>query len=120
MSNLEDIKILISNLEKLIINKFDEIDKKKTHFEFIIDIIRTKEFNEKIIGDISEIGTKTVLETIDYNKLLNDGYNGLYYSDNLVRVNSKMAEEDLRSDINHKYVDEIDIGDFPDVIRDFD
>jgi hypothetical protein len=28
MSNLEDIKILISNLEKLIINKFDEIDKK--------------------------------------------------------------------------------------------
>ena len=28
MSNLEDIKILISNLEKLILKKFDEIDKK--------------------------------------------------------------------------------------------
>jgi len=28
MSNLEDIKILISNLEKLILRKFDEIDKK--------------------------------------------------------------------------------------------
>lgn len=28
MSNLEDIKILISNLENLIVKKFDEIDKK--------------------------------------------------------------------------------------------
>jgi hypothetical protein len=28
MSNLEEIKILISNLEKLILTKFDEIDKK--------------------------------------------------------------------------------------------
>ena len=28
MSNLEDIKTLISNLEKLILNKFNEIDKK--------------------------------------------------------------------------------------------
>jgi hypothetical protein len=28
MNNLEEIKILISNLEKLIVTKFDEIDKK--------------------------------------------------------------------------------------------
>lgn len=28
MSNLEDIKILISNLEKLMLQKFEEIDKK--------------------------------------------------------------------------------------------
>jgi hypothetical protein len=93
-------------------------DKKKTHFEFLIDIVRTIEYNDKIVDDSSDIAYKTVLDMIDYTKLLNDGYNGLYYSDNLIRVNSKMAEEDLNFEVAYKYVDKIDIGDFPDVLGD--
>ena len=46
------------------------------------------------------------------------GYNGLYYSDSLIKVNSKMAEEDLNFEMDYKYVDKIDIGDFPDVLGD--
>ena len=94
------------------------IDKRKTHFGFLIDLVRTIEYNDKIIGDPSTICTRTRIGTIDYNKLHNDGYNGLYYSDNLVKVNSKMAEEDFSSDFLYKYVDKIDIDNFPDIIGD--
>jgi len=110
--NLRNLSLVKVHDDKII------IDKKKPHFEFLIDIVRTIEYNDKIVGDSSDIAYKTVLDMIDYTKLLNDGYNGLYYSDKLIKVNSKMDEEDLTSEIDIKYVDKIDIGDFPDVLGD--
>jgi hypothetical protein len=110
--NLRNLSLVKVHDDKII------IDKKKPHFEFLIDIVRTIEYNDKIVGDSSDIAYKTVLDMIDYTKLLNDGYNGLYYSDKLIKVNSKMDEEDLTSEIDSKYVDKIDIVDFPDVLGD--
>lgn len=95
------------------------IDKRKSRFGFLIDIIRTIEYNDKIIGDPSTICTTTRIETIDYVKLRNDGYNGIYYSDSLIRVNSSIEEEDAdtyRRYFEQTFVQKIDIGHFPDII----
>jgi hypothetical protein len=110
--NLRNLSLVKVNDDKII------VDKRKTHFEFLIDIIRTIEYNDKIVGDSSDISHRTVLDMVDYTKLLSDGYNGLYYSDKLVRVNPKIAEEDLNYEMDYKYVDKIDIGDFPDILGD--
>jgi len=95
------------------------IDNRKTRFGFLIDIIRTIEYNDKIIGDSSTICTTTSIETIDYTKLRNDGYNGIYYSDSLIRVNSSIEDADTyRRYFEQTFVQKIDICDFPDIIGD--
>ena len=75
MSNLEDIKILISNLEKLIINKFDEIDKK------IDALIEYNNNNDNKIDEI-KVECKKMGSHIDF---VEDTYNVLQTPLNFVK-----------------------------------
>jgi predicted nuclease with TOPRIM domain len=53
MNNLEDIKLQISNLEKLILKKFDEIDKKLDEINEKLDTLI--EYNNNNDAKINEI-----------------------------------------------------------------
>jgi hypothetical protein len=92
------------------------IPKKGITFEFLIDVVRTIEYYDNIVGDTSEIYTRTSIRGIDFPKLVKEGYNGIYYSRNIIKQNS----EPYDSNIPHcdNYVAKIDIGEFPDVIGD--
>ena len=81
----------------------------KISYNFLVDLIRTIENNDKIVGDPTDIfkWIKTKLIRINYQKMLKDGYNGIYYSTNLIRINS---------DPYDSYIQKIDIGDFPDIL----
>jgi hypothetical protein len=94
-------------------------DRRKTRFTFFIDLIRTIEYNIPRIGDPSTIYVKTYLSNFDYNKLYKDGYNGIYYSDKLIKINPDLhlITEDVSS-WKRKYIVPINIGEFPDVVRD--
>jgi len=90
------------------------VPKKGITFEFLVDVVRTKEFFEKIIGDPSDLEIKTESDYIKYREIADDGWNGIYYSTNLI----KFVEN---TDIGHtRYwgdlIQNIDIGYFPDVI----
>jgi hypothetical protein len=77
MSNLEDIKILISNLEKLILKKFDEIDKK------IDALIQQNNNNDNKMNEI-KIECQKMGSHIDF---VEDTYNVLQTPLNFIKRN---------------------------------
>jgi len=94
-------------------------DRRKTRFTFFIDLIRTIEYNIPRIGDPSTIYAKSCYDRIDYDKLYKDGYNGIYYSDKLIKISPDLhliTKDD--TSWKSKYAVPINIGEFPDVVRD--
>lgn len=75
MSNLEDIKMLISNLENLIVKKFDEIDKK------IETLIQQNNNNDNKMNEI-KIECQKMGSHIDF---VEDTYNVLQTPLNFVK-----------------------------------
>lgn len=92
------------------------IPKKGIALEFLIDVIRTIEHNDKIVGDTSDIYTRTHIRGIDFPKLVKEGYNGIYYSRNLIKINTEPYDPKVYHFYN--YVAKVDIGEFPDVLGD--
>ncbi len=68
------------------------IPKKGINTEFLVDLIRTRISYEKLIDDPSDLQITTTLKTLDFNRMLADGYNGIYYSTNIVRFNEKVHD----------------------------
>lgn len=93
-----------------------KIPKKGITFEFLIDIVRTIEHNDSIVGDFSDLYTWTYIRGIDFPKMVKDGYNGLYYSRSLFKPNTEPYDTNEQHMCN--YVGRIDIGEFPDIIGD--
>jgi hypothetical protein len=97
------------------------IPKKGITTEFLVDLIRTRISYEKLIDDPSDLQITTSIKTLDFNRMLADGYNGIYYSTNIVRFNDKVydgIELDRKSRprfINWQgYIAKPDIGKIPD------
>jgi hypothetical protein len=74
------------------------IPKKGINFEFLVDIIRTKEYLENIVGDFSDVEIETTMNAINFPKLIKDGYNGIYYSTNIVKFVSQERMDDIKND----------------------
>ncbi len=99
------------------------IPKKGISFEFLVDIIRTKEDYIKFIGDVSQLLSLDIrlkIDSIKFKDMAKDGYNGIYYSTNLVKFVSDEEIESLNKKEGHKievvnFIQPIDIGEFPDV-----
>ncbi len=100
------------------------IPKKGISFEFLVDIVRTKEKYIKFIGDIEQLLSLDFtlkIESLNFKQLSQDGYNGLYYSTNIVKF---VSEEEIASLQNMEakeiqcedFIQPIDIGEFPDVL----
>ncbi len=97
------------------------IPKKGITTEFLVDLIRTRISYEKLIDDPSDLKITTHLTTLDFNRMSSEGYNGIYYSTNLVKFNEKIhdgVELDRKSRprfVNwHGYIAKPDIGAIPD------
>ena len=112
------------------------IPKKGINFEFLVDLIRTKEYYENMITKNIDIPTlrseiRTTFEGIDFIKLNKEGYNGVYYGTNVVRfledeeieliyaeklkLHSERKYHGISDDM---YMKDIDIGDFPRILPD--
>lgn len=61
------------------------IPKKGIGFEFLVDILRTKEYYSNYIGNTSYENISTTVHSIKYSKLSKEGYNGVYYTSNLIK-----------------------------------
>jgi len=92
------------------------VPSKGIHLEFLVDVVRTIEFNDAIIGDPSSVYIQTYSGQIDYPRIVADGFNGLYYSRNLVRQNTEPRDDTVKH--GDKCVLKIDIGEFPDLFGD--
>ena len=97
------------------------ISKKGITIEFLVDLIRTRFSYEKLIDDPSDLEITTSIKTLDFNRMLADGYNGIYYSTNIVQFNQKVhdgIELDRKSRprfVNWQgYIAKPDIGKIPD------
>jgi hypothetical protein len=97
------------------------IPKKGITTEFLVDLIRTRISYEKLINDPSNLIITTSLKALDFNKMLYDGYNGVYYSTNIVIFNDKVhdgVELDRKSRLRfvnwQGYITKPDIGEIPD------
>ena len=64
------------------------IPKKGITFEFLVDVLRTKEYYTTYIGNTSYENIGTCIQSIKYTKLVKEGYSGIYYSSNLVKFKS--------------------------------
>jgi hypothetical protein len=71
------------------------IPKKGIGFEFLVDVLRTKEYYTNYIGNTSYENISTTIHSIKYSKLVKEGYNGVYYTSNLVKF--KTHEEIINS-----------------------
>lgn len=97
------------------------VPKKGYTFEFLVDLIRTKESLEKIVGDFSNVEISTYLRAIDFPKMVKDGYNGVYYSTNIVKFASQEQLDNIYEDDNsdhelrhwQKLLERPDIGEMP-------
>ena len=98
------------------------VPKKGITFEFLVDLMRTKESFEKIIGDPSTLKISTYLRSINFPQMVKDGYNGLYYSTNLVKfVSQESLDKIYDGDNPHynfgaKFIVRPDIGEMPEVM----
>ncbi len=57
----------------------------KITFRFLVDLVRTKEAYEAFVGDLNTEEIETTLISINYPLLKKHGYNGVYYSTNIIR-----------------------------------
>ena len=92
------------------------IPKKGITFEFLIDVARTIEHNDSIVGDFYELTTWTTIRGIDFKKMVKDGYNGVYYGRGLFKPNTEPFDE--KEPHMYRYLAKPDIGEFPDIIGD--
>jgi hypothetical protein len=83
------------------------VQPKKITFRFLVDVVRTKEAFEAYVGDFDPSTIITRLDAINYPLLRKDGYNGIYYSTNIV----KFAE-----DMSKTIIAAPDIPSFPDIV----
>ena len=103
------------NMPLVKISKDHVVTPKKFTFEFLVDLIRTRDYYANIVGDTKELisNIRTILIGINFPKIVNDGYNGVYYSRELfVPKIGPYSEDELRY---HSYIHKPDIGIFPNV-----
>lgn len=74
------------------------IPKKGITFEFLVDVLRTKEYYTNYIGNTSYKDISTTIHSIKYSKLVKEGYNGVYYTSNLVKFKS---HEDIKKSLEY-------------------
>ena len=98
------------------------IPKKGIKCEFLVDLLRTQQKWKALVADPSDLRISTRLDSLDFRKIANDGYTGIYYSTNLVKFNS-LADENMTGKPFKEYVDwcsfvaKPDIGDLPDFLE---
>ena len=98
------------------------IPRKGITCEFLVDLLRSQQKWESIVGDPSDLKISTKLLTIDFKKIAKDGYTGIYYTTNLVKFNS-LVDEDMTGKPHQEYVDccnfitQPDIGNLPDFME---
>jgi len=103
-------------------NQQVNIPKKGITCEFLVDLLRTQQKWETLVADPSDLRISTVVDSLDFRKIANDGYNGIYYSTNLVKFN-ELADEDMTGKPLKKYVDwcnfitQPDIGELPEFME---
>jgi hypothetical protein len=88
------------------------IPKKGITPTFLVDVLRTQDYFEKIIGNSEDFLDKveTYLAYIDYPKIKKAGYNGIYFSEELFEVND---------DIKKEFIKKPNIGTFPNIFSNF-
>lgn len=97
------------------------IPKRGITIEFLVDLIRTRFSYEKLIDDPSDLEITTSIKTLDFNRMLADGYSGIYYSTNIVQFNQKV-HDGIKLDRKSRprfvnwqgYIAKPDIGKIPD------
>jgi hypothetical protein len=97
------------------------IPKKGITFEFLIDVYRTMDYYNNIIGDSSDLSDKVItnLISIDFPKMVREGYNGLYYSTELFiqyETIFDIPNDNITSDWNSNFIQKPKIGEFPDCL----
>jgi hypothetical protein len=84
------------------------VQPKKITLRFLADVVRTKEVFEAFVGDLDPTTIQTTLRTINYPLLRKDGYNGIYYSTNIITF----------ADVGKDIIAMPDLETFPDVLGD--
>jgi hypothetical protein len=84
------------------------VPKKKFRTEFLVDLIRTEEHLKRSIEKyitIKELreSMKISLKTVNYKKLNSDGYNGVYYTKNLIQFLPEDEIKKFHSEMMEKY-----------------
>ncbi len=112
LDNLEDASILTSSKFEIIKEQRNQRNMPLVNFQrghlvphkptlqYLVDVVRTKEAFERIVGNLDPSLIQTSLESINYPLLRQDGYNGVYYSTNIIKIA------------------DVDIPYFPDVLGD--
>lgn len=90
-------------------------------YEFLVDIIRTKQKWEHFVQDFSNLYDITLLRSLDHRKLMRDGYNGIYYSTNLVKFSNLATTDTTKLITTNKtgfsnLIEHVDIGELPDFL----
>jgi hypothetical protein len=72
--------------------------------EFLADLIRSKNYYDNIIGNIDELQKKMLIgpNTFNFYKMNKDGYKGIYFTDNLIKVNTNLCELNEEKNISCK------------------
>ena len=94
------------------------IPKRGITFEFLVDIYRTKNHYDEIIGDYSDLSDKVITNLIgvDFPKMVRDGYNGLYYSSELFTQYDTIfdiPDDNVSTGYHSNFIKRPNIGDFP-------
>jgi hypothetical protein len=85
--------------------------------EFLADLVRTKNYYDDIIGDVESL-KKIIyiyLATYDFFKLNKDGYKGIYYTQNVIKLNKNKCI--INEDCTCRYGIGIDKKDIPRITR---
>jgi len=92
------------NLPLLDIYKNKVVVPKSITKEFLADLIRSKNYYDKIIGDIDELQKKMRIgpSTFNFYKMNKDGYKGIYFTNNLIKVNTHPCELNDEENISCK------------------
>ena len=73
--------------------------------------MRTKEAFEAFVGDLNTEEIETTLITINYSLLKKHGYNGIYYSTNIIKI-----AEDAQTSAKGNIIAPLDLTSIPDPI----
>ena len=85
--------------------------------EFLADLVRTKNYYDNIIGDAESLkkNIEIYLSTYDFFKLNKDGYKGIYYTQNVIKLNKNKCI--LNEDCTCRYGIGIEKKNIPKITR---
>jgi hypothetical protein len=88
----------LRNMPLIKFSKGQIVRPQKLTFRFLVDLVRTKEAYEAFVGDLNTEEIQTRLVTINYHLLKKHGYNGVYYSTNIIKF-AEDAQTAMKGDI---------------------